>query len=131
MTSWDVIENERKRWIKNYECVDAEHKADMAWWREFGDRLGWRVVDCLNRHRATFRTKHGGDIAITDLIRREIEDAWAPYQRALKAAGIVRGSDPVMGPEVGGDGQHVCVGDHAPGTLAAEAADRIARAELR
>lgn len=32
---------------------------------------------------------------------------------------------PLMGPEVGGDNTEVCVGDHTPGTLAAEAADKI------
>ena len=96
MTAWDVIEHERKLWIKGHERKEeqkVEHKGDLAWWQEFGDQLGWRVVDCLNRHRAWFRTKHGAEVAITDLIRREIEDAWAPYQRALKAAGIVMGRD--------------------------------------
>ena len=99
MTSWDVIERERKRWLKDRGRIidqDAERKAnadDMAWWQEFGDRFGWRVFDCLNRHRATFWTKHRAEIVITDLIRHEIEDAWAPYQRALKAAGIVMGRD--------------------------------------
>lgn len=103
MSELDLIQDERRRWLEaraQLQRADARRKEqlpdqadDEVWWREFGDRLGWRLIDCLRRHRATFRTKHGADIAITDLIRREIEDGYSIYQRALKAAGIVLGRE--------------------------------------
>lgn len=38
---------------------------------------------------------------------------------------------PIMGPEVGGDGERVCVGPHVAATLASEAARRIADLKRR
>lgn len=70
--------------------------------------------------------------AITDLARRDREHLRNVCARldfeVCQILGRALGY-PLADPEIGGDGQTVCVGDHEARSLAAEAAERIQKAE--
>jgi hypothetical protein len=57
-------------------------------------------------------------------LEKQIEGHFAEHHEVTQALGKALGY-PTEGPEVGGDHSTVCVGDHAPGTLAQEAARRL------
>jgi hypothetical protein len=92
------------------------------------------TIAALNKRLGTVESAYAGAVAriaaerrIAEL-ERQIEGHFAEHHEVTQALGKAL-NYPREGPEVGGDHSIVCVGEHTPGTIAQEAARRIAELE--
>lgn len=115
----------------------CEAVPDGPWRPEIGthaccvlDQNGQQIAAALGLRMAEFiaaaRTGWPAALKEVERLRAQIDGHFREHFAVTQALGKALGY-PTEGPEVGGDHSTVCIGEHVPGTIAAEAAAEIER----